>query len=233
MQRFLLENVNFLELLEIKDLEIISQILKVFRSKIWDEFIFFSGEDNFDYTYKLQEINKKSLSFSLTSKISKIEPEYKINMFLSKPNKTDKIELVLQKWIEVWVSNFNYYTSDRSQKLNLSENKISRFDKIITEAMEQSGRNIKPKLTFLDKIELPEKWYFFHTSNENSKWIFETDFKETELNLFIWPEWGFSPEEIEKFESKNYKRIHLWNNILRCETCSITVPFCIKQIKEK
>jgi len=39
-----------------------------------------------------------------------------------------------------------FFKGDRSQKLNISENKIKRFKKIILESAELSGRNIIPNL---------------------------------------------------------------------------------------
>jgi RsmE family RNA methyltransferase len=45
-----------------------------------------------------------------------------------------------------------FFRSKRSQKLNLSENKIERLKKIIIEASEQSNRNIVPELIIFDDI---------------------------------------------------------------------------------
>jgi RsmE family RNA methyltransferase len=45
-----------------------------------------------------------------------------------------------------------FFRSNRSQKLNLSPNKIERFQKIIIESVEQSGRSRIPELAFLDDL---------------------------------------------------------------------------------
>jgi RsmE family RNA methyltransferase len=47
-----------------------------------------------------------------------------------------------------------FFKSDRSQKLLLSENKLTRLQKIIIEAVEQSGRSIVPELMITDDISL-------------------------------------------------------------------------------
>ena len=51
-----------------------------------------------------------------------------------------------------------------------------------------------------------------------------------EYNIFIWPEWWFSEEEVKRFEEKDFARIYLWNRILRTETAWIVVGFTLGQM---
>jgi 16S rRNA (uracil1498-N3)-methyltransferase len=52
-----------------------------------------------------------------------------------------------------------------------------------------------------------------------------------DVNIFIWPEWGFSEEEIENFLKNNFKKVFLWNRILRTETAGVVTGFYITQSK--
>jgi RsmE family RNA methyltransferase len=49
------------------------------------------------------------------------------------------------------------------------------------------------------------------------------------INLFIWPEWWFSSKEIDEFEKNKFKKVFLWNRILRTETAGIVSGFYVVQ----
>ena len=69
-----------------------------------------------------------------------------------------------------------------------------------------------------------------HTKNENSKLLKEIKIEKNEnINLFVWPEWGFSDDEIWKFEREKCERIFLWDNILRTELAWISTWFYLIQ----
>jgi 16S rRNA (uracil1498-N3)-methyltransferase len=62
-----------------------------------------------------------------------------VSLYQALPNKYEKIEYILQKGVEVGISKFVFFRSDRSQKLLLSPAKIERFAAIAREAVEQCG----------------------------------------------------------------------------------------------
>lgn len=217
--------------LTIKDKEIHHQLTKVLRQKVWNEIIFFDGENFSDFVYKIESFDKREITFVLIEEIPKDREESKVILNQSTPNKLDKIELILQKWVEVWVNKFIFFTSERSQKLVISDNKLERLKKIVIEAVEQSWRNIIPEILFEKSIKNWENSYFFHTKSENSITLFDIK-PYKEINLYVWPEGGFSEEEVKSFEENWAKRVTLWKNILRCETAAITSSFFISQIKD-
>lgn len=235
MQRFLFDTSDIWnDTLILQDKELLNQITKVLRSSVWDSFIFFNWEDYFDYKYSLSSFDKKNMIFKLESKIQKFVVQKNINLYQSLPNKLDKLELILQKWVEVWYKDFYIFKASRSQKLFISDNKIERLNKIIKEATEQSWRNTKPNLIFIDKVDLSNikgQNIFFHTQNNNSISLkdIELDLKNT-INVFVWPEWWFSDDEVESFTKNDFKQVYLWKNILRTETASIWVWFYINQL---
>lgn len=230
MQRFYIENLEKNFFIEQKNL--INQILKVLRARIWDKFIFFDWKLEKDFIYELKNIEKNKIFFEKIDEIEKkTEINFELNLFSALPNKIEKIEFIAQKATEIWVSNFYFWKSVRSQKIFLNENKIERIKKIIIEAVEQSWRNKIPNFQILEKINfenLAWKNIFFHTKNKNSKNLKGIDFCE-KINIFTWPEWGFDEKEIEIFEKNNFERFYLWDRILRTETSAISTSFFIIQ----
>ena len=233
MQRFYFENIK--NYFFIEDKNFINQVLKVLRSQLWDKFIFFDGKRHTDFVFEISEIQKNKIFFKKLEEIDKnSEIDFEINLFSSIPNKLEKIEFIAQKWTEVWVSNFYFFKSQRSQKIFLNENKVDRIKKIIQEASEQSNRNKIPNFQIIEKIDFEklkkEKNIFLHTKDENSIKLSEIKVKSWEkINIFIGPEWWFSDEEIEIFQKNNFQKIFLWNRILRTETVGFTVAFFIIQ----
>ena len=233
MQRFYFENIK--NYFFIEDKNFINQVLKVLRSQLWDKFIFFDGKKYTDFVFEISEIQKNKIFFKKLEEIDKnSEIDFEINLFSSIPNKLEKIEFIAQKWTEVWVSNFYFFKSQRSQKKFLNENKVDRIKKIIQEASEQSNRNKIPNFQIIEKIDFEklkkEKNIFLHTKDENSIKLSEIKAKSWEkINIFIGPEWWFSDEEIEIFQKNNFQKIFLWNRILRTETVGFTVAFFIIQ----
>jgi len=236
MQRFYTPNILLWDnVLVVKDDEIVHQLWVVLRSKIWENVIFFSWKDLFDFEYQITQISKKEISFLFVQKISRnSENDFELNLIQSLPNKQEKIEYIIQKWVEVWISKFVFFTSNRSQKLFINDNKIERFKKIIIEATEQSFRNYVPEITFVNKLDLKsfadKKNVFFHTAWKNSKSLNQIDVdKNAKINLFVWPEWGFDDKEIWEFDSLWFQSIYFWERILRTETTWVVVAFYLGQ----
>jgi RsmE family RNA methyltransferase len=50
--------------------------------------------------------------------------------------------------VEVGISEFVFFRSDRSQKLMVSSSKIDRFNSIAREAVEQCGGMVVPRIIF-------------------------------------------------------------------------------------
>ncbi len=245
MQRFYIKNLKIKEnIFSLREKNIVYQLVKVLRTRIGMELILFDWEENIDYLCEVVDFAKKEISLKLLKKIEKnTESEFEINLFQALPNKLDKLEYIIQKWVEVWIYKFFFYRSKRSQKLSITEKKEERLNRILVEAIEQSGRNKISELILSSKVsplENKETWnnIFLHTKNKNSQKLSEfinnlpteSQTWDSHLNIYIWPEWGFSNEEVERFEKNNFTRIHLWNRILRTETAGIVTAFTLWQM---
>lgn len=239
MQRIYLENTDLSqENIRLKDKDLVHQLTKVLRVRIWEEISLFDGVNNFDISFKIIELWKREITLErICDHENNSEINFELSLYNALPNKLEKIEYIIQKGTEIGFTQFNFFRTDRSQKLVISDNKLIRLEKIITEAAEQSGRAIIPKINISDDFDinnLPDgKNIFFHTQNDNSQ-----DLKSIEktawenINLFVWPEGGWSEREVQILE-KNTSRIHLGNRILRTETTGIVTGFYIIQSLKK
>ena len=231
MQRFFIKDLNTSNYtLVIRDKEIIKQILKVLRMTIWDKVIFFDWKDLYDYIFEIKEISKIDITLEQISRKEKnTEIYFELNLFQALPNKLDKIEFIIKNGTQIWISNFLFFKAQRSQRINISYNKQERFKKIIIESCEQCGRNTIPNLVIWEKINFSNlEWtnVFFHTDEKNSKNIdFICSDKNKTVNLFTWPEWWFSDEEIDSFTKNWFEKVFLWKNILRTELSPLLSSF--------
>lgn len=212
----------------IDDKDFFHQVSHVLRSLIWDEIIIFNW-DSYEYVYEIKEITKKWIKLSLKEKIKNIkDSNLSLNLFQAMPNKYEKIEYILQKWVEIGIRNFIFFYWERSQKLVINEKKVERFNYIIKESLEQCGWNILPKINFVSKLDLAliswEK-LVFHTKTEKSIQLRDLQISNNEINLFVWPEWGFSDREISNFQNNSFKIVNFWERVLRTETTWIVTSF--------
>lgn len=217
----------------IKNPELINQFIKVMRIKPGVEVAFFNGKEDIDYIFEAKDVQKREVYFEKVW-FQEIDSEigFELNIVNALPNKLDKIEYILQKGVEIGVTGFFFFSSERSQKLNLNENRIARLEKIIIESVEQSGRSQVPELIIEDSINLAymsgNENIFFHTQEANSRWLknIKIDYEKW-VNLFVGPEGGFSDEEIAVFRAQDFLQVHFGNRILRTETVGIATWFFV------
>lgn len=228
MQRFYFD-MDLDNKLIIEDKEFFNQISFVLRSRLWDEIMLFNwnGSDNI---YKIHSISKNKIELEMVSKLlNKSDPKLEVTLYQATPNKYEKLDYILQKWVEVGIAKFIFYKAERCSKLVISENKIARFEHIIKESLEQCGWNRKPELIILDKLDLSEinwKTLVCHTKTIGI-WKHKIDNNAEKINIFVWPEGGFSEKEIEEFEKLDFEFINFGSRILRTETISSVVAFKI------
>ena len=146
MQRFLFPHVPG-PTVTTDDPDLVHQLTRVLRSKAGDRIVLFSELGGGEY--EIVGIEKKRLTFSRVREIEPSgDPRTRITLFQALPNKYEKLEYAIQKGVEVGISDFVFFPSERSQKLAITENKIERFEAIAKEAVEQCGGFRMPGLKF-------------------------------------------------------------------------------------
>jgi 16S rRNA (uracil1498-N3)-methyltransferase len=158
-------------------------------------------------------------------------------------SKKGKVEWILQKGTEVGLHAFHPFISQRSlvQSSEMSEKRITRWETIIREAAEQSGRSRLPTLHKPEslpgaiKIAAVSSNKVIAASVGEENRILKDTLADTRLlvkkmesvpslGLFIGPEGGFSETEIEALKQTGAEIVSLGARIFRMETAAIVFP---------
>ncbi len=213
-------------------------LCKVLRKKTGDELSILDGQGN-EYRARILEIAPEKLVAELVETIARpSEPKVKLKLVQSLP-KAEKFELVLQKNTEVGVTAFQPILSERSSLKLESQavtKKTERWQRIIKEAAEQSGRQLLPQLfpilsweeflatTIKGLILIP--WEGEREKSLKQVLSAQTDIPE-QITVLIGPEGGFSVTEIEQALAYGAIPVTLGPRIFRTETAGLVVASCI------
>ncbi len=212
----------------ITDKEIVNKLNKVLRKKTGDIFIIFDNQAN-EYRVVIKEINSKKIQCSSLGKTSVNRELDKQIILYQTLVKKDKFEWILQKATEIGVKKIVPLNSENCVVKELNQNKLRRYEKILNEATMQSGGKITPvldnhldfeqALNFLNKKDLN---LIAHEQEKENKLINILQKEQADtINLFIGPEGGFSPLEINLAKKYSLKTFSLGKRILRSETAAI------------
>jgi 16S rRNA (uracil1498-N3)-methyltransferase len=225
MQRFFVQFPLSIDL-HIDEKEMIHQISHVLRMQVGEDIILFDG-DGSETRYRIEEITKKYISLRGQERLfPKTEKWKRLVLYQALPNKYEKIEYIIEKGVEVGIQKFVFFRSERSQKLVINENKIIRFRAIAREALEQCGGLVFPEIYFLDSYSndhIEGISVVLHT--ENTVGISPKD--SSAITLFVGPEGGWSPKEIEQMNNNGFIFAHIGNRVLRTETAGVVVSFAL------
>ena len=168
------------------------------------------------------------------------ELKTKIYLFQGLP-KSDKMELIIQKSVELGVAGIIPVEMSRSVvKLDGKKkvSKQSRWQSIAESAAKQSKRNIIPKVydvvNLKQALDMASEYDMLIVPYECKAGMVATKNAINQLKscksvgILIGPEGGFEPKEIELAERNGGKIISLGKRILRTETAAITaVGMCM------
>ena len=205
------------ELLKIED-ENYNYIVKARRHKLDDILDFRNLEDDFLYSYKISQIDKKSLILNLLKKEEKIiENSKKIHLAWCIVDPKTIYENIASL-NELGVDKITFVYSDFSQK-NFKIN-FEKLEKILINSSSQCGRSSIIKLDIYKNIDT------FIADNPDTYFL---DFSQTSIDskvldiktLMIGTEGGFSKRERELF-NKNFIVGFSSNLILKSQTAIIS-----------
>ncbi|MBE7037935.1 MAG: 16S rRNA (uracil(1498)-N(3))-methyltransferase [Ruminococcaceae bacterium] len=209
----------------------VKHIKKVLRLNSGDEVVVCDYK-NKDYICKISAFLENEVQLDIIEiKDNFSEPPIDVTIYQSLP-KSDKMELIIQKCVEIGVKKFVPVASKRSVvKLNDDKKKIIRWQRIADEAAKQCGRGIKVEvndvLSFKEAIKSVDDDTLKLIPYENEKELsIKTVLKESKhkkIAVFIGPEGGFSDEEIDFALANGFSAVTLGPRILRCETAPIAV----------
>ena len=211
----------------------VNHIKNVLRLKTGDSLLISSG-DNIDYTCHIAQIDEEHIRADIDSVDERCrELASKIYLFQGLP-KADKMELVIQKAVELGAFEVIPVAMKRSVvKLDAkkAESKVKRWNAIAESAAKQSKRSILPQVsdvvTFAQAVKMAENCqikllpYECADGMEKTKRLIENITPGQDIAVFIGPEGGFDLDELELAKEAGCEIITLGKRILRTETAGM------------
>jgi len=218
------------------------QIANVLRLHVGDTVYVFDNSGK-EYVAELAAVDGREVVGEITQ-VTHPKTEARLRLTLVQGLlKGDKIELILQKCTEIGVSAFIIATTARSVPKIPEERlvpRIERWQSIVREAAEQSGRVRVPDVRGIVPL---EEAFSLTDGNGIIAWEEEKDkdispellqAASTEsLACFIGPEGGFSDEEVRAAVHSGIKPVSLGARILRAETAAIVTSALLIYGSEK
>lgn len=211
----------------------VNHIKNVLRKKQGDVIIVSDGR-NTDFTCRICDISQELVSAQIISADENAsELPARIVLFQGLP-KSDKMELIIQKAVELGAAEIvpvamkNCVMKIVPQK---AEAKVKRWRAIAESAAKQSGRNFVPEvampMTFSQALEygasldvklLP---YENQRGMEHTRCIMRQCVGKKSIGVWIGPEGGYAPEEIDRACAAGWTLVSLGRRILRTETAGL------------
>jgi 16S rRNA (uracil1498-N3)-methyltransferase len=217
-----------------------NHIKNVLRMKVGDTFnICDSNSQN--YIVRINNYEKESIECDVIEKCEEqAESNVKVHIYQGLP-KADKMELIIQKSVELGVTEIIPVEMKRCVvKLDGKDKikKIDRWNKISEVAAKQSGRDIIPEVSNVKNLkeiakEL-EKFDLVLLCYENEKEnylkgvlnIYKNKLNSKEdinIAVIIGPEGGIDISEVEELKNAGAQVVSLGNRILRTETVALSM----------
>lgn len=195
--------------------------------------------DNAGWEYEVELVTvgrKRATAVIHHKRPSANEPATHLTLYQSLM-KRDKFEWVLQKGTEIGVSHFVPLVTQRSliQKVDIKDSKFARWQKIITEAAEQSRRGRIPTLqtpitlaqALAEHPPQPGLIAWEEAKDVTLRQALAVEKRPSALSLFTGPEGGFAVEEINAAQTAGLTPITLGKRILRAETAALVAAALI------
>lgn len=205
---------------KIVSVERYNQIVNVLRLTVGAQIIVVDGKGS-EGKAEITKIGNSTIEIHIRDVVQKIDYLREVYLFCN-ILKNDNFELVVQKATELGVVSIIPITTERTVKLNLNR---TRLEKIIEEAVEQSGRVTIPTLedsaNFINAIEYAKKFdeiIMFEQHIQNDTMNIKSNAK---IAVFVGPEGGWTNEEIYYGKKNGAHFISLGPTTLRAETAAI------------
>lgn len=228
-------NIDIAENTVIIDGTDVNHIKNVLRYSVGDK-LTVSDSSGLEYECVIESFSEKEVILKIKStRQGDTEPGIRAVLFQGLPKK-DKLEFIIQKSVELGVSEIYPVINERTVvKLDgkNTENRTERWNRIAESAAKQSGRMIVPKVhepvSYKNAMEEAKKLDYIILPYENAEGMaysascIEAAAGCDSVGIFIGPEGGFSSAEVEQAKSAGAKIISLGKRILRTETAGLAV----------
>lgn len=223
----------------------VNHISHVLRMKPGDE-ICISDGDKKEYTCQIREITPEEVTAEiLYSQETGLELPCQVTLFQGLP-KGDKMELIVQKAVELGAWEIVPMATRRAVvKLDKKkeEAKLRRWQGISESAAKQAKRmripQIREVMTFDQAVKYAAQMeirlipYELAKDMSATRKVLESIQPGQRIGIFIGPEGGFDPEEVELAISNGIIPITLGKRILRTETAGFTLLSILMYLLEE
>jgi len=224
------------ELLTITGPEV-NHIRNVMRLKPGEEISVSIGGDGKEYRYGIESYTEDSVLCRLRFvKDKEVELPVKVLLFQGLP-KADKMDLIVQKAVELGAAEIIPVSMERCVvKLDAGKaaKKTARWQTIAESAASQSRRSIIPRvlapMSMREAVEYAKEQtevrvipYELQEDDGSAKQYLESLKEGQSVSIFIGPEGGFTPAEVELAKEAGIRPISLGRRILRTETAGLAI----------
>ena len=219
--------------------EDVNHIKNVLRKKLGDQIIICNIDITYDYLCEIIKLGEEEIQCNILQKLgTNSESNIKVSIWQGLP-KADKMELVIQKAVELGVYDITPVEMKRCV-VKLTEKdkirKLQRWQKIAEVAAKQSGRNRIPKINDLISIknichlcmEYDIVIVAYEKEEQNKlkyelQKVKEKKVSDLKIAILIGPEGGIDEKEIAILKESGSKTVTLGNRILRTETVALNI----------
>jgi 16S rRNA (uracil1498-N3)-methyltransferase len=209
-------------------------IIHVLRLKEGKKIFLTDGKGSRFYC-EILSIKKKSIELKILEKEHFEQKEPKINIAIGPVKKRDANEWMVEKLTELGVNSIHFFSSQNGERAKLN---IERLKKISVSACKQSMNLYLPEMHDLQKFEdcislyknYSGRKFIAYCGTESNDFIsLKYQLPENTI-IFIGPEGGFDPKEIDFAKQIGFETINLGTQRLRTETAAI---FAVSAINSK
>lgn len=182
-----------------------------------------------DYLGEIVEISDETVRVKIREVQECLsEPHVKVTLCQGIP-KSDKMDWIVQKAVELGVFQIVPTLTSRciSRPCEKSAHKkVQRWQKISRQAAQQSGRGIIPEVTEFTTLKHAaadgkgQKILFYEGGGEPLSTA--VDAESSDITIYIGPEGGFAPDEVQLIKEADGCAATLGPRILRTETAPLT-----------
>ena len=213
----------------------VNHIKNVLRMHPGEQIVILDGS-GMEYRCEIEAIAEEVLARILEAKKTEAELSVRLLLFQGLPKK-DKMELIIQKAVELGVSEIIPVLTKRTvvklEDKKKEQKKLERWQAIAEAAAKQSGRGIIPKVSeavkfaeavkqakTLDEALIP---YELAEGMDEARERIRGLHDKKNIGIFIGPEGGFEEDEIALAAEAGIHPITLGKRILRTETAGLCI----------
>lgn len=208
----------------------------VLRLKAGDEVYVFDGHGR-EFRCRIVNVSRHAAELHIEAEVEPAKPESQLQLNLCLALlKGEKFDLVVQKATELGVSKvtplITRYADIHLRDESDAAKRVTRWQRIALEAAKQSGRAFVPEIGAPVAFESVAVEGFGVMFSERGGETLESliDHAPTHITALVGSEGGWSDEEIESAQARNFNAITLGGRILRAETAAITVTALLQHI---